>query len=1259
MRLALPARSLCFILLAFVSALPALVAQERVVDPDAVKGDPIIERERWFYGPRQFPLGRIPAGARLKAFKRRKQMEAEEEAARQASAVSGSVIQFSAPSWTAIGPQATSSPFYGSTSGRVSALAVDPTSANIVYLGGAQGGVWKSTDGGSTWTALTDSQASLAIGALAIDPNSPNTIFAGLGEQNFSGDSYYGAGVLKSTDGGATWAQEGATVFAAPAYVGAVAVEPGNSNIVLAAAGSAGGIEFGNVQGGIYRSTDGGVTWGATPVQKAASFYDSGTSVFFDPTNGSIAYAAIKGEGVFRSTNAGATWSPLPGTGANLFPNSNLDRIELAISPSVPTTIYAAVASGNPFGELMGIWKTTDSGTNWVKLSSIGTGTATDFCGSSHQCWYDLVVRVSPVRSGGKDVIFAGGEEFTNMYQSLDGGATWSLVQNNTHPDSHALAFSADGSVLYFGNDGGVWKTTSPTTAGSSLVWTNLNGGSGGVGALGITQFYADMAVDRTGKTIFGGSQDDGTQKYTGNTVWSDTGICGDGSSAAIDFVTTSTLYVNCNSIDIEKSTSGGGTQLSYSQVINGINTGDRVKFIPPLVMDPNNSQTLYFGTFQLYQTTNGAGLWTSISPDLTTGPGFFGNISAMAVAPSNSNVVYVGTDDGNVQVTQNAGSGAAATWNLANSKLNSVTGIAVEPASASTVYVSVSGFGVGHVLRSTNATSATPTWTDISGNLPDTPVDAIVVDPNVPNTLYIGTDVGAFTTGNDNVGSPTWSTLGSGLPNVAVLALALQNSTRTLVAGTHGRSAWTLTLPGGFNLGAPSPSSVNVAATGTSTPSISFQVSANGALAGPVNLSILSGLPAGATPNFSSTSLNPTPGTPANVTLTVTTAGTTPGMYTVTIAANSTGQPQQTQTFTLHVLPDYSFTVSDPVQSTTPGTNITFHGTLTSTNGYGNSNTVTVTCAAGHPSTCNPPGTAIGPSSTGAAAPVTAGNTTTGDFTFNLNAVGNDLLAISRSQAVTLHVVNVSFTVNPGTPINVAAGSSSGPIALQVSASGSFAGSVTLSCAGASFPAGANCSFSPSATVNPTSGSPANVTMTINSGTAAAGTYNSLVVNGVVTNPSLNIASSTFTLNITSSGTQADLAASVAQAAGQPAIIPVGTKAQFTVTAVNNTAAAGAVSATVTFSVSAPNLLAAQNGCSLVGASLSCNTTLTKGSASFNQTFTTLPLPFNVRSLNATATVSSASPDPNPNNNTGTLLSPVPVGPRPISRKNLTVLPR
>jgi photosystem II stability/assembly factor-like uncharacterized protein len=640
--------------------------------------------------------------------------------------------------------------------------------------------VWKSTDGGTSWTALTDTQPSLAVGSIAIDPNNTSIIYVGTGEQNYAQDSYYGAGILKSINGGSTWTQLTGTGvgFVPPAsdptFIGGVAVEPGNSNVVLAAVGLAGNINFGQT-GYVARSTDGGSTW--TKVL-AASGNNAANAVFFDPVNAGVAYAAIQNKGVFRSADGGATWTFLAGTGSNLFPTSNVGRIALAIAPSSPTTLYASV--GIPFSTLLGIWKTTDSGTNWTKVS----GTL-QYCPEG-QCWYNNAIVVDPANA---NIVYAGGDTDnsgnTQVYRSTNAGSTWALVPNNNqlHTDLHALTFSADGSVLYVGNDGGAWKTTTPTAA--SFSWISLNS------TLEITQFYANLGIHPTNaQIIFGGTQDNGVESSTATVTWNEVD-CGDGSSAAIDYNHTSTVYDNCNRINIFKSTTGGGSG-SFASAQSGITTSDRVTFIPPLVMDPVNPSILYFGTFRIYQTTNGASSWTAISPDLTGGDtGFFGNIESIAVAKSNNNVVYVGMNDGKAQFTNNA-LAATPSWTNISTGLpgRAVTAIAIDPTNAANVFVATSGFGTGHVFQST--TSGT-TWTNISGNLPNVPVNAIVFDPDIANTLYIGTDVGVMKT---NDGGTTWSTLVTGLPNVAVLGLGLQESNRLLFAGTHGRGVWELSIP-------------------------------------------------------------------------------------------------------------------------------------------------------------------------------------------------------------------------------------------------------------------------------------------------------------------------------------------------------------------------------------------------------------------------------------------------------------------------------
>ena len=721
----------------------------------------ILDRFHYFHDQRAFPNKTIPAGARANAVMQLNSMRLQ-------FAPNGAAAALAVPTWSPIGAQPINSFSFGLNSGRVSALAVDPTNSLIVYLGAADGGVWKTTDGGLHWTPLTDNQLSLSSGALAVDPNNPSVVYVATGENNFSGDEFTGHGILKSTNGGATWTNIGQQFIGA--FMGAIAVSPANSNVLLV-----GVTNSATVSGGVYRSTNGGSTW--TQVIQAPG----GDNIIFD-TTGSTVYAATAGffsgsnTGVWKSTDGGATWQMVNGSGTTALPVGNAGRIAIGMSPGNTSVLYAAISDGGifdpTFGQSLGIFKTTDGGATWKSLSSAPAV----LC--NNQCWYDLAVAVSPANV---NVVYAGGAASGTVFQSTDGGTTWNNVtrgSNNAdlHPDLHALAFDHTGSTLYVGNDGGVWSTSNPSATPS---WTSLNA------TLGTAQYYPGMSIDPTNVNRgFGGTQDNSTEMFQGNPEWN-TVTCGDGGFTAIDQKLPSTVYATCQQISILKSTSGG-TLGTWSFAQTGINTSDPVLFIPPMIIDPTNPLRLYFGTSRVYQTTNGAGQWTAISPQ------FGSALSALAVAPSNGNMVYAGLSQSGVEVTTNAGSGTGAKWAFHSSGLPSrfVSQVAVDPRVATTAYLTVSGFGSGHVFRTTNGGV---NWTNISGNLPDAPANDIVVDPSLPNTLYVATDVGVLQTTN---GGGTWSPLGTGLPNSAVLSLKLHSASRTLRAGTHGRSAWQTHLP-------------------------------------------------------------------------------------------------------------------------------------------------------------------------------------------------------------------------------------------------------------------------------------------------------------------------------------------------------------------------------------------------------------------------------------------------------------------------------
>ena len=835
------------------------LSKQEMAERERESPDLVRKRAEWFFRPRASANGHVPGGLRLKALA---ELDARVRVegtltGRGPAFVPG--IQGSQTQWTALGPQpVVEVAFFGAVSGRVTALAVDAcdSTGNTVYLGAAEGGVWKTTNGGQTWTPLTDQQDSLATGSIALDPNctgSPahsSVIYVGTGEENFTLDSIYGAGVLKSTDGGATWSHDqtfgngaGISRLAGGPFIGALAVSPNQTSTILAA------VQTGDILGdssafpsGLYRSTDSGTTW-----SNVGAAGTPATSVLFDPNSPTTAFAAlgnpigqIGGNGVYMSSDGGATWTGLTSLNALTGGSTATGRITLTAAPAgSPRALYAAIASAATFSSnLLGVFKSTDGGTTWTQLNGIPP-----FC--NQQCFYDMALAVAP--SSGGNVIFAGGGARAisaagvvapTVIRSTDGGNSWSDVSldgggHQVHVDHHAFGFAPTGNKIYAGNDGGVWSSSdvvNPATAGGAQHWVNLNG------TLNITQFYPGNSIHPSSdQIIFAGSQDNGTDEFTGSLTWNNVEACGDGGFSAIDPLNPSTIFAACaffpgSSIFNRNRANGDPNQ--WASIQRGIDVNDGGPFIPPLVIDSKTPTTLYIGTFRLYQSVNSGDSWRPITLDLTNGVDF---IDAVGVAPSDSNTVYVGTGDPNIWVSTNAQQGASATFTkVGDSSLLTTTGrpltaIAVGSTDPSTAVVTFSGFSGcgpcdrrGHIYKTVNRGG---TWGNIDGNtLPDIPVNDVVIDPNDPtgNTMYIATDVGVLGTRDNGV---TWTTLAPGLPKVVVLSLKLRNASRTLVAGTHGRGAWSLLLPGvpAFALTALSPGSsppfttpVTIAASGT-----------------------------------------------------------------------------------------------------------------------------------------------------------------------------------------------------------------------------------------------------------------------------------------------------------------------------------------------------------------------------------------------------------------------------------------------------------
>jgi photosystem II stability/assembly factor-like uncharacterized protein len=674
-------------------------------------------------------------------------------------------------SWTALGPAPIVN---GQTagqqpvSGRISAIAGDPHDPNVLYLAAAGGGVWKTTDAGADWTPLTDDQVTAFMGALAVAPSDPNVLYAGTGEATNSALSFTGRGVLKSTDGGATWTLVGQDAFNRHTIAQVVVSPVDPDTVYVALAGSGVNGLGGNT--GIWKSTDGGLTWTDTTaaISTTAAFSD----VEIDPTDAQTLYAALGSfrgsavNGVYKTTDGGATWSV-----AGNFPMGLADgRITVAIAPADPQTLYVSVSgsgqAGTAFGHLIAVMKSTDGGATWAALPN-----TPDLGGSG---WYGLPLAVDPL-----DVntlyASAGGDP---IVESNDGGRRWfSLVSgadgNGPHPDHHAFAFDANGKLLD-GNDGGIWRLDNP--ARGSVHWADLNTN------LQLTQ-YIGIALDPTSAGIvYGGSQDNGTTKFTDALSWQLI-RGGDGGFVRVDPSNPSTVYHDFGNFSLERSDNGGVTWVS---VTNGINRSDPSSTYVPYVLDPANPSRLLLGTNRVYETTNRGGLWRPISTPFSGGWTVNSNINSLATAAADRNTVYASAG-GHIFVTFDDG----LTWQERDipGVSDDLHDLQVDPADPLTAYAVRDRFGGGKVFKTTDGGLS---WTDISGDLPDVPAFTLALDPR-SNTLYVGMDDGVYVSTDQG---NTWSRFGAGLPHGQVRDLELNTSLQILAAGTHGRGVWEILVP-------------------------------------------------------------------------------------------------------------------------------------------------------------------------------------------------------------------------------------------------------------------------------------------------------------------------------------------------------------------------------------------------------------------------------------------------------------------------------
>ena len=650
-------------------------------------------------------------------------------------------------SWTSLGPSPIAYDYWstGPAAGRISTVVVDPRNGDVAYIGAAQGGVWKTLDGGASWTVLTDGLPSLASGALALDPRNPDVVFYGTGEQHYSFDAMFGDGLFRSPDGGATWTKLASrTTFAA--YTSRLVFHPQCPETLYAGCNR-----------GFLRSLDGGATWTKTTT------FNWCDDIAVDPNNGHRVYCAINNYGVLRSDDAGATWivlgNGLPAAG------SGVGRVQIALAKTNPSVVYASYAQPN--GALLGFFRTNDGGEYWTEYA------APNYLGG--QGWYDHALIVSPAN---ENVCYAGGAypydlNTAGVVRTTNGGASWTdvtvdLSGNSIHPDQHNFAWGPDGK-LWLVNDGGVWNT-----ADGGDHWTSRNTN------LAITQFYSADVHPTDPDRILGGTQDNGTVIYEGTSDWPQV-ISGDGGDAFFLWNQPSYYYTTYVGLETFEWFNG-----NYSGTVTGPWAGvDPVSFIQgPLSQDFITPNTMLAGTNRVWRSFDRGVNWSPISVDLGGG-----ELRAITVHPSSANLIYASTAGGRLYQTSNGVSWTARHTGLpANRAINDVI---VDPLDPLKLWIPVDVASGGRVYRSINGGVS---WINSAGDLPSG-INGLCLEADFstsPPVLWLGTNFGIYRS-DDN--GATWNKEDDGIPSLAVYDLDWSPG-GALIAATHGRGMWRGIVP-------------------------------------------------------------------------------------------------------------------------------------------------------------------------------------------------------------------------------------------------------------------------------------------------------------------------------------------------------------------------------------------------------------------------------------------------------------------------------
>jgi len=675
------------------------------------------KRERWFYEQRMFPNNYIPRNLVLKAQAEKKKLKMEQGFY---SSHQGSTIN--PVTWENIGPTPGGYFNYGNISSRITTIQYDPTNANTIYLGAAYGGVWKSTNGGDSWVAKSDNEVSLSSGSIAIDPTNTNIIYYGTGEATFSAASYYGRGLLKSTNGGTSWTNY-TNGLPSLSYFSRLVIRPNHPNELLAA------MRY----DGLYRSSDGGITWN----QLIAGRCDD---IIFSP-DGQNAYVVGSGVGYSTSTDGGVTFT----SSAALVLGT---RNHIAICKSFPDILYFSRYNS----EGIQVFKSTDAG---VSFNQVSVGT--DFNGG--QAWYDFYMHVNPFDP---DYAYVGS---VDVWRTTNGGTSFQNITNgygggNVHVDQHNMAFHpTDADKMMCVNDGGVWRSNDRGT-----TWTNLNS------SLTLTQFYRIASDPSNGNHVMGGTQDNGTQKTLGPTIWNAT-FGGDGGEICFHSQNSDYVLGESQNTNLRRSSNNGSTWFSVS----GLNGSGA--WVGPILSHPTDAGIFYTAREKVFRSTDWGENWSAIST------GTSGVIREMSISKTSPNIMYA-TSGGTIYKSTNGGNNYT---NVSGSlPTRTITSVYVDPSNSNIVFVTFSGFGSSHIYKSSDGATS---WQNITGNLPDSPTNDILIMPNTITPTYLAAmDVGVFITEDEG---NSWSELADGLPNTVAMHLEYNELSDEIFIGTHGRGVF------------------------------------------------------------------------------------------------------------------------------------------------------------------------------------------------------------------------------------------------------------------------------------------------------------------------------------------------------------------------------------------------------------------------------------------------------------------------------------